>query len=101
MSAIQSLNLSQAEARTAADALMRLGGLAYRVAELTVPNDPARLGEVERVLAQAVAFGGAAATVRELRAIADRRTCPNCGGDARNDGSDYNDICTQWPRCGA
>jgi len=73
MSDIQSLNLSKAEARTAADALLALGGHAYRVAELTVPAaDPVRLGEVERVLAQAVAFGGAAATVRELLAIADK-----------------------------
>lgn len=27
-----------------------------------------------------------------------QRVC-HCGAVARNDGSDYNDICDQWPLC--
>lgn len=27
------------------------------------------------------------------------KACPNCHGLARNDGSEYSDVCAQWPHC--
>lgn len=70
MSQIASLDLTASEARTAADTLETYGS-AIRAAEAVVPDRSARIGDVERVLAQEVAFQGVRAVVAELRAIAD------------------------------
>lgn len=34
-----------------------------------------------------------------VRYLREQNLCPNCGQLARNDGSEYNDVCHQWPRC--
>lgn len=44
-------------------------------------------------------YGGASTHVDYRCSGRKAGTCKHCSSPARDDGSDYADVCTQWPHC--